>query len=96
MKNLLFGFVVLFFAINSAYADTANGKILHQDKCKTCHVVGGDHSALYKRDNRKVKDYDGLKGQVSMCLQNLNIDWFPEEEKDVVNYLNEQYYHFKK
>jgi len=96
MKKLLSSLAILFIATNTAYADIENGKSLHQEKCITCHGVGGDHTALYVRDNRRVKDFDGLKGQVSMCLQSLNIDWFPEEEEDVVNYLNEQYYHFKK
>jgi len=96
MKKLLSGLVIMLAASNPAFADIENGKTLHQDKCKTCHMVGGDHSALYKRDNRKVKAYGKLKGQVSMCMQNFNIDWFPEEEEDVVNYLNKEYYHFKK
>ncbi len=79
----------------SALADVENGKELHQEKCMTCHMVGGDHTVLYQDGKRKMKDFSRLKGQVSMCLQNLNIEWFPDEEKDVIEYLNKQYYHFK-
>jgi hypothetical protein len=96
IHKLLSGLVILLAANNPAYADIKNGKSLHEAKCSTCHLVGGDHSVLYKRDNRKIKNYAKLKGQVSFCAQNFNVDWFPEEEKDVVNYINEQYYHFKK
>jgi len=96
MKKLLSGLVIALAASNPAYADTENGKLLHQEKCSSCHFIPGEHSALYTRDNRKVKNYLRLKGQVSACMQNFNIEWFPEEETDVVNYINEQYYHFKK
>ncbi len=96
MKKLLSSLIILLAASNPTYADTENGKSLHDAKCKTCHMVGGDHSVLYTREGRKIKNYSKLKGQVSFCMQNFNADWFPEEEADVVNYINDQYYHFKK
>jgi cytochrome c553 len=95
MKKMLFALLTLLLSSNVTFAETADGKTLHQEKCSTCHMLGGDHTVLYQVDRRKVKNYGRLKGQVSMCLQNLNIDWFPEEENSVVNYLNDQYYHFK-
>lgn len=77
------------------FADIENGKALQQEKCISCHMLGGDHTSLYQSKDRKVKDKAKLSGMVSMCTQNLNIEWFPDDEKDVVEYLNKQYYHFK-
>jgi hypothetical protein len=36
-----------------------------------------------------------LRSQVSACANNLGTGWFPDEEKSVVDYLNNQYYNFK-
>ena len=75
-------------------ADVDKGKELHDESCLDCHMIG-DHTELYTRKNRQVDSLPRLGGQVSRCTQILNITWFPEEEKDVVDYLNSQYYHFK-
>jgi mono/diheme cytochrome c family protein len=93
LLSIIFSSTIL--AATTVIADTENGKALYQEKCATCHMVGGDHTVFHQEDKRKMKDLSGLKGQVSMCTQNLNIEWFPDEEKDVVEYLNKQYYHFK-
>jgi hypothetical protein len=76
-----------------AWGDVENGKTLHEESCTQCHMMA-DHSALYTREERKVDSLHRLGGQVSACTQALNISWFPEEEKDVVEYLNATYYHF--
>ena len=78
----------------ASFADVDNGKTLHNESCISCHMGGGDHTALYKSKDRKVKTIGRLQGMVSLCTQNLNIEWFPDEEKDVIEYLNKQYYHF--
>ena len=78
----------------SARADVENGKTLHEENCTSCHLMA-DHSALYTRQDRKVDSLHRLGGQVSACTQALNIAWFPEDEKDVVEYLNATYYHFE-
>jgi len=77
-----------------ALADQENGEALHEEHCVSCHMMD-DHSALYTRQERKVDSLHALGGQVSGCTQALNIAWFPEDEKDVVEYLNATYYHFK-
>jgi len=84
----------LFTASSNLMADINNGEELHDEKCSTCHMMES-HEALYTRKERVIKDLRGLGGQVSACTQNLNIEWFPDEEKDVVKYLNKKYYHFK-
>lgn len=92
------------FASASAYAadpfakgDPKAGKALHDKSCVSCHasMVGGDGSALYSRMERKVKNAEKLKAQISGCNANTNAGWFPEDELHVAAYLNKQYYKFK-
>lgn len=67
----------------------SEGKAFFQEaNCGSCH--GGDN--MFDRMNKKVKNLHDLNGWVSMCATNLNTGWFPEEEKEVVKYLNETYY----
>ncbi|MEO5344918.1 MAG: hypothetical protein H7834_00900 [Magnetococcus sp. YQC-9] len=79
-------------------ADPVKGKELHDPACAgACHASKGqgDANALYKRANRK-DSLEKLKSQVAFCNQQvLNSKWFPEDEADVVAYLNETFYHFK-
>ena len=77
----------------SVQADVENGKTLHQEQCTSCHLME-DHSALYTRKDRKVDSLHRLGGQVSACTQALDIAWFPDDEKNVVEFLNATYYHF--
>jgi len=79
----------------AALADAENGKELHDESCLDCHMME-EHSALYISKERKVDSLHRLGGQVSACTQILNISWFPEEERDVVEYLDNQYYKFSK
>jgi hypothetical protein len=74
-------------------ADTTDGQALHKESCIECHMMP-DHTAVYTRENRIVDSLHRLGGQVSACTQALNISWFPEEEKAVVDYLNATYYQF--
>ncbi len=78
-----------------ALADAESGKELHDESCIDCHMME-DHSAKYTSKDKKIDSLHGLGGQVSACTQILNISWFPEEEKDVVEYLNNEYYKFPK
>lgn len=66
------------------------GKELHEESCLRCHG-----SEKYTRDDRKVQDHFGLRSQVSACASNLGTGWFPDEEKSVVDYLNDTHYKFK-
>ncbi|MBF0340644.1 MAG: cytochrome c [Magnetococcales bacterium] len=79
-------------------ADTAKGKALHDAGCLGgCHASkgNGDPNALYQRSNRK-DSLEKLRAQVAFCNQQvLHSKWFPEDEADVVEYLNATFYHFK-
>jgi hypothetical protein len=80
-------------------ADVLNGKTLHQAKCYQCHAEKsglGNGDVIYTRLERKSKDLPGVKRMVSMCNTELRLDLFPEDEVDLVAYINEQFYKYKK
>jgi hypothetical protein len=52
--------------------------------------------AIYLRKNRIVGSMSELEKQVSSCNHGLDLGLTPDEERDVVAYLNESYYRFDK
>jgi mono/diheme cytochrome c family protein len=76
-------------------ADLANGRHLHHErKCAACHSekTGRDEGFIYLRDERKVKTLADLRRYVSLCNSELRLELFPDDERDVAAYLNEQFY----
>jgi len=47
------------------------------------------------RSEGKLKSYKDLKGQINRCSNFYSSAWFPEEEAEIVSYLNNEYYGFK-
>ncbi len=86
--------LMLFLSPNSSLANE-EGTSLHNESCVACHIVHHD-DAFYTRENRKITTHNALTGQVSRCVQAFSVGWFPDEEKSVVDYLNKQYYKFKR
>jgi len=71
-------------------ANIENGEDLHFTHCTGCH----DESA-YTRKDRRVQSLERLGAQVRFCRDNLDLTWFDEEVDDVIEYLNQNYYHFQ-
>lgn len=73
------------------------GKQMVDKNCTSCHVssFGGDGSAIYTREDRIVKNANGLLARIRTCETNLGLKWFEDEEMHVAAYLNQTYYHFK-
>lgn len=89
LKQLLFAGVCL--TINApTFASTDHAKKLIQANCISCHQAD-----IYKRDNRKVKNLNGLATFVENCNTQTSAGWFPEDVDVVVNYLNANYYKLK-
>lgn len=82
----------------SLAADAKNGKLLHDASCIVqCHAgrSNGESNKIYVREGNK-KSLEALKAQVATCNQMvLSSKWFPEDEADVVEYLNQEFYHLK-
>jgi len=98
-RNAAFLFVLLACIAPGAFADVAAGQRLVEEKhCETCHnnKTLGDAKAIYLRKDRKVTTLPKLKAQVALCNSELNLQMFPDEEEQVVAYLNDTYYKFAK
>jgi hypothetical protein len=81
-----------------AVPDLANGKTIDQQKCYACHAKKsgfGNGDMIYTRSDSKVKSLANLKKMVGFCNTELRLDLFPEDEADVVAFLNQQFYKFK-
>jgi hypothetical protein len=50
---------------------------------------------IYTRSDSRVKNLQNLRSMVARCNSELRLDLFPEDEADVVAYLNKQFYKFK-
>lgn len=63
----------------------------HGANCTGCH-----DSSVYTRANRRVQSYQALEAQVARCDAQLATKLFPDDLALLVDYLNDQYYGFKK
>ena len=52
--------------------DPEKGAFLHGDHCVDCHIVVS-YEAIYAREDRVVNERIRLNGQVSACIQVLNL-----------------------
>ncbi len=77
--------------------DARRGQALHDRACTRCHVsmVGGDGSAIYTRENRRIRSVEGLEARVAGCSRNTGAGFSPEQVQDVVKYLNDGFYKFQ-
>lgn len=98
-------FIILLMSSTFAYAenpfakgDAKIGKAMVEKNCIACHAAkyGGDGSAIYTRENRKVNTASQLITQIRNCNTMLGLKWFEDEELHVANYLNQTYYKFDK
>lgn len=88
--------VLLMLGLIISSAGLADGKALHDAACLQCHASlgGGDPHKLYQRSERKVKTLGGLEKRVAYCMTAADVSWSKAEQKMVVEYLREQFYHF--
>ncbi len=61
----------------------------HQAQCTGCH-----DTSVYTRANRRVNSLARLESQVRMCDANLGKKLFDDDITALVNYLNDNFYHF--
>ncbi len=77
------------FAMQAPAADIENGDDLHFENCTGCH-----QEKIYTQDNRNVQSMERLGLQVRFCKDTLELTWFDEDVDDVIEFLNQNYYHF--
>ena|SRR5437868_12600100 len=84
-------------ALAFAAPDPAEGgKLVGEKSCETCHhnKTMGDAKAIYLRKDRKVNSMEQLKARVALCNTELNLQLFPEDEENIVAFLDQAYYRF--
>ncbi len=92
MKNFIFGAL---YALGLAGAAQA-GEDFHAEKFHQANCTGCHDSKVYIRNNRRVNSLPRLESQVRMCDANLGKKLFEDDILSLTDYLNDNYYHFKK
>ena len=92
MKKILLPTLLSISALSFAY-DAEEAKSMYEEDCTKCH-----DSSVFTRPakERKVNDLATLKKQVSRCVGATGASWFEEDEENVVEYLNQNFYKFAK
>jgi len=94
---LLFVAITSTFSLTPAWAttdrapDVAHGKTLHDKKCMSCH---DNHQ--YTRPNRIIHTFEDLRARVEFCDSAANARFSSDDLNDVVEYLNINFYKFRK
>jgi hypothetical protein len=85
-------------AVNAEAAAIEKGKALHEKHCMACHIRMNKEAPneIYTRDNHKVKSWNSLQTQVHRCNSQLDLSFFDDEIKGLVDYLNQEFYKFEK
>ena len=68
-----------------------SGENLHNAHCIACH-----NNSVYTRKNRNVRTLIQLVQQIKGCNHQLSKNFSDKEKKDLLNYLNHNFYKFKK
>lgn len=74
-------------------ANVVAGRALAERDCIACHQQKyGAPEAIYLRPDRRVNTLAQLVAQVARCNAELATQYFPEEEAQLVDYLNQAFY----
>ena len=90
MKLYRLPVLLVWLTLPAAAVDIENGDDLHFEHCTGCH-----QEEVYTRENRNVRTLERLGLQVRFCKDTIGLSWFDEDVDDVVEFLNQNYYHFK-
>lgn len=93
IKKLILACSLTMTACFANSASLEDGKEMYEEDCVACH-----DSSVFTRDSkeRKVNDFATLEKQVHRCVVMTELSWFEEDEANVVEYLNTNFYKFKK
>jgi hypothetical protein len=78
-------------------ASVAAGRAIAERDCVACHRQKyGSPESIYLRADRRVNTFAQLKAQVARCNTELATQYFPEEEEQLVDYLNHTFYRLQR
>lgn len=72
----------------SPAAEPERGRLLYENHCLVCH-----ESAVHVRENRRVTTRIDIMEMITRWSAYLDLDWTGEEMFDVLEYLDQRYYH---
>ena len=82
--------MTLSLSVTAANGKHHEGKMLHDDKCSSCHT-----DSVYTREDKMVKTMSALEHQVNNCMKGAaKAEWTKPQTTSVVNFLNDKYYKF--
>ncbi|EEZ79598.1 MAG: hypothetical protein HN828_00315 [Candidatus Thioglobus sp.] len=68
-----------------------DGEVLYTEECQKCH----DNSLVPINDGTSMQSLDDIRWQISTCVTALGIFWMPNDEEDVAQFLNHDFFHFE-
>ena len=75
---------------SSVYADEAK-EMFDEARCMECH-----NDSDFGGDTSEAKSYEEVHNLVMSCQMNNDAGWFDEDSQLVTDYLNDNFYKFKK
>jgi len=91
IRNIAGGVLLLSLMHAAGAADAPNGKALFEKHCTACHGT-----EVFTRPNHKMQSLAMLNTQVQRCERPAGADWSDAQSSAVVNYINDNFYKFKK
>ena len=82
---------MLLFTVLTVSAAPDRGETLVKQSCQRCH----DNSIFTRRDSI-IFSYSALKKRVHFCESMAHAGWTEKDFDDVIEYLNRNFYHFKR
>ena len=76
---------------NEAAEKSGDGKTLHNQYCQRCHDNG-----IYTRPDSIIFSLTALDKRVRFCESMAAAGWSEPQMKNVIDYLNQRFYHFKR
>ena len=87
---MLSGFLLLLTA-TAVFADDENGEMLVKQSCQRCH-----DNSIFTRPDSIIFSYSALEKRVHFCESMAHAGWSQKDFDDVIEYLNRNFYHFKR
>lgn len=67
----------------------SRGELLYKNHCLQCH-----ESNLHIREKHKANNVNAIRSEVTRWAKQLSLKWSTYDIEDVVDYLNNRYYHY--
>ncbi|NNF97379.1 MAG: hypothetical protein HKM94_10675 [Halobacteria archaeon] len=73
---------------DSQLAPSSRGELLYLNHCLVCH-----ESSVHIREKHNAENISAIRGEVTRWAKELQLKWSSYDIEEVVDYLNNRYYH---